>query len=163
MSEQPDTPFTIERAGTDEASFVDVFRLMLALHREGGFGVLNADKTAEGVYRALAEGMTFVARLAAGEAVGVLIMIEFPFWYSDDTFLEDRAFYVHPDFRQRPGFTGPSVGVALLHAARDEGQARNKITFITVANPDRKPKRTSMSIAGQRLGFVPIGYTIKLN
>jgi len=155
--------FTIARATADERDFDDVCDLMLELHREGGYAVLNGQKMANSIFGALEEGMTFLARSEAGEPIGVIAMIEFAFWYSDETFLEDRAFYVRPQYRVRPGFQGKSVGVELLRAVRDEGQARNKITFVTVANPDRKPKRTAMSMAGQRLGFVPIGYTLKLN
>lgn len=155
--------FVIERAGADEATFVDVFRLMIALHADGGYAPLDTDKTAKAVYHALNEGMTFLARAPGGEAVGIIALLEFSFWYSDVTFLDDRAFYVRPDYRVRPGFEGPSVGVALLRAARDEGQARNKLTFVTVTNPDRKAKAGHVAVAGHRLGFVPLGYTLQLN
>ena len=50
-----------------------------------------------------------------------------------------------------------------MKAARECAQARNKIAFVTVNNPDRRPKKTSMSLESQIAGFVPLGYTIKLN
>lgn len=145
----------IEKAGTDEASFIEAFELMVALHREGGFAPLDGEKSAAGVYTALKDGATWLARID-GKAIGVLSLVELPFWYSKDTYLQDAGFYVRPKFRKR------RVGVELMKAAREEGQRRNKIVLITVTSPDRRPKKTPMSLESQIAGFVPLGYTIKL-
>ena len=150
------SPFSIEHAGDDEASFADVYALTVALHLEGGFAALDNDKASRAVYQVLQEGLVWVARDESGEAIGTLGLTELSFWYSQDTYLQDAWLYVRPDFR------GAQVGVALMRAARAEAQARNKIVLITVTNPDRRPKATAMSLESQLAGFVPLGYTLKI-
>lgn len=148
--------FTIERAGTDEQSFIDVFTLLVELHKEGGFAPMNSQKAAEQVYSVLQQGMTLLARNERGEPVGVLPLIEVDFWYSDETFLFGKSFYVKPRYRRG------RVGVELLKAAREEGERRNKLVFIETDNPDRKPKKTRAALVMQSAGFVPLGYSIRL-
>lgn len=146
----------IERAANDEQSFCDVFDLLIGLHRDGGYAPLDVSKASANCFRMLAEGMVFVARLPDGTAIGTLAMTELTFWYAQDTFLQDAWFYVRPEYRKG------HVGVALMRAARDDAQARGKIAFITVNNPDRKPKRTTMALESQTAGYVPVGHTIKI-
>lgn len=146
---------TIEKSGTDERSFNDVFTLMLALHRAGGFAPLDVNKSAEHVYQALTDEATFLARID-GKPVGALSMVDIPFWYSRSTFLQDKGFFVAPEHRRG------QVGGALMQAVREEAQHRGRIAMVTVTNPDRRPKKTSMSLESQIAGFVPLGYTIKL-
>jgi GNAT superfamily N-acetyltransferase len=146
----------VERAGTDEKSFRDVFELLLALHREGGYAPLNLDKTAKNCFDTLTENMTFIARDDNGRAIGVLGMSERDFWFSDHTFLYGAWFYVRPKHRKG------RVGVELMRAAAREGDARNKIVFIGTDNPDRRPKKTTMSLHCLLAGYVPLGYDLKL-
>ena len=148
--------FVVERAQANEKDFCDVFELMLALYREEGYVQLDPAEAAKVIYCTLNENMTFVARLVSGEAIGALPMTELPYWYSTETMLQSIGFYVRPEHRRG------RVGVALLRAARDEGNARDKITYVTIHNPDRRPKRTRTSIESQTLGFVPLGHTLKL-
>lgn len=156
-SKKKSTPaITIEHAGTDEKSFVDVFELLVALHKEGGYAPLNGEKAARQTYGVLQEGMTLIARNGDGQAVGVLPLTEVEFWYSDETFLLGRDFYVRPRYRRG------KVGAALLKAAREEGERRGKLVFVQVDNPDRKPKKTRFSLVAQEAGFVPLGYTNRL-
>lgn len=148
---------TVERAGTDEATFADVFGLLVELHREGGFAPLNFDKATASVYRVLVEGMTFVARTETGEAIGVLGLTEAPFWYADETMLEGKWLYVRPEHR------GSAAFKELLKAARAEADACGKIAFLIVDNPDRRPKRTASAIDAQLLGYVGIGYAKRIS
>lgn len=145
----------IERLGTDEQSFSDMFELLLELHKAGGYAKLDAEKAATNAYQMMAEGMTFLARVE-GKPVGVLALTEMSFWYAQETFLQDGAFYVRPEFR------GRNVGVRLMKAAKEEAKRRKKIAFVTVNNPDRRPKKTTMSLESQTAGYVPLGYTLKI-
>lgn len=145
----------IERLANDEQSFADMFELLLELHAAGGFAKLDADKAATNAYQMLAEGMTFMARVK-GKPVGLLVLAELSFWYADETFLQECAFYVKPEYRAR------DVGVRLLKAVREEADQRNKIAFVTINNPDRRPKKTTMSLESQTAGYVPLGYTLKI-
>lgn len=145
----------IARAGTDEAAFAEVFDLLVRLHKEGGYAPLDVEKAAEACFRVLDEGMVFVAR-ADGKAIGTIALVALPFWYSTQTHLQDAWFYVVPERRRG------QAGVRLLRAVRDEAQARNKIAFITVNNPDRRPKKTKAAIESQTLGLVPVGYTLTM-
>lgn len=149
------TGLEIVRAGADEASFNEVFALLLDLHRAGGYAELDVDTAALNAYNVLKEGMTFVARLD-GKAIGTLALTELRFWYSKQTFLQDAWLYVMPEHRKGV------VGIQLMRAAKNEAQARNKIAFVTLNNPDRRPKATVMSLESQIAGYVPIGYTLKI-
>ena len=39
--------------------------------------------------------------------------------------------------------------------------ARNKILLVTVTNPDKRPKKTKMTVQSQNAGYIPVGYTIQ--
>jgi GNAT superfamily N-acetyltransferase len=167
----PPPRFSIETADAEsEDSFMDVFELMLELHKEGGYAPLDTRKAAGNVYSVMGEGMTFLARIEAphetphgtdpaGLPVGVLALTELPFWYGADshTHLLDLGFYVLPRYRRG------KVGVRLLMRARQEAQARSKVCLITVTSPDRRPRPTRATIQSQMAGFVPLGYTLRLN
>lgn len=147
---------TIERAGPDEQSFVEVFELLVALHKEGGYAPLNGEKAAREVYSVLQEGMSFVARVPDGTVVGVLCLTESPFYYSDETFLHDRGFYVRPRYRKG------RVGGLLLKAAQEEADRRGTVAFVNVTNPDRRPKKNGATLLAITAGYVPMGYLLKL-
>lgn len=147
---------TVEKAGSDERSFRDVFELCLLLHKEGGYAPLDVSKAANNCYQVLRENACFVARTQNGRAVGTLALTTLRFWYSAESFLQDAWFFVRPEYR------GGDVGVLLMRAARAEADAQAKIAFVTVNNPDRRPKQTRMSIESQVAGYVPLGYTLKI-
>lgn len=149
------TGLEIVRAGADEASFNEVFSLLLDLHKAGGYAELDVETAAANAYAVLKEGMTFVAKID-GKAIGTLALTELEFWYSKQTFLQDAWLYVMPEHRRGV------VGIQLMCAAKAEAQARNKIAFVTLNNPDRRPKATVMSLESQIAGYVPIGYTLKV-
>lgn len=145
----------VEKVKDDEASFTEVFALLLDLHKAGGYAALDVNTAATNAYTVLREGMTFVAR-KNGEAVGTIALTEIPFWYSKTTFLQDAWLFVKPKHRRG------KVGVMLMRAARDEAEKRKKIAFITVNNPDRRQKKTKASLESQTAGYVPLGYTLKI-
>jgi GNAT superfamily N-acetyltransferase len=146
----------VERATASEQHFVEVCEMLIELHREGGYAPLNCDDAAADIYQVLREDMTFIARQEL-QPVGVLGLTQTAFWYNRQAgFLMNRWFYVRPDFRHG------QVGIALLRAARAEGQARNQIVFVSVTTPDRRPKRSRTTLDAQIAGFVPLGYTLML-
>lgn len=139
----------------DEPTFLDVFSLLLQLHAAGGYAELNVDKASDNCFRVMETGLCLLARVA-GRPVGTLALAEVRFWYADTAFLQDAWFFVLPEFR------GQRVGIDLLKAAKDVADERQQILFVTVNNPDRRPKRTTMSLESQIAGYVPLGYTLKL-
>ena len=147
--------FTVEVAGTDQDSFTDVFGLLVALHKEGGYAPLDVEVAAPNAWHTMAEGMTLLARDGAGKPIGTLALTELQFWYSTDTYLQDGWFYVRPAWRNR------GVGVALMRKAREIADAKSKIMLVTVTNPDKRPKKTDMTLMSQNAGYVPVGYTIR--
>ena len=153
----PETSFTIERAGTDEATFMEVFSMLLQEHKEVGCAPLDTDKAAAHCYRILEMGMTFVARDASGSAIGTLSLKEVEFWYSRTSALFDGWFYVPPTHRNG------RVGVELLKAAAKEGQARGMLVFVMRANPNRRAKQTTTTLMAEMAGFLPVGYLLKVS
>lgn len=146
----------IERAGTDAISFCEVFELLLKLHETGGYAPLDVDKASANTYRILQEGMVFVARDDDDKVIGTLGFTEHSFWYHDSTFLQDVWFFVLPEYR------AGKVGIELMRAAKALADEKNKIAFVTVTNPARRPKATTMSLESQIAGYMPLGYTIKI-
>jgi GNAT superfamily N-acetyltransferase len=145
----------IEQAENDEKTFIDVFELLIELHKEGGYAVLDTGDTSRTTYRILSEGTALVARDKDGKAIGTLGLTELKFWYAKDTYLQDVWFFVLPEHR------GGNVGVELMRAARKIADEKNKILMVTVTNPDRRPKNTKMTIQSQNAGYIPVGYTIQ--
>lgn len=143
------------RADDSQAAFAEVFDLLLGLHKDGGYAQIDVRKAAEHCLEVMREGMTFVARVN-GVSAGTIAMTEIPFWYSQTTYLHDAWFYVKPQFR------GGKVGVRLMRAVKDEADKKDKIAFIAINNPDRKPKQTVMTVESQIAGYVPAGHILKI-
>jgi GNAT superfamily N-acetyltransferase len=172
---RPAPKFFIETVAVTEdfesnrAYFQEVFGLMLELHKEGGYAQVDLEKAGSVVAQVMTERMTFMARLEedyavskdrvdpAGMPIGVLALTEIPYWYAKTTHLLDIGFYVRPEYRSG------KVGIHLLRRARDEAEALKKVCFITITSPDRRPKRTRVSLESQMAGYVPLGYTLRLN
>lgn len=148
--------FRIERIGHDETTFREVFDLCLGEYREVGYVPINPEKVARSLYEIIDAGMTFIARDAEGKAIGTLGLIELGYWYSDETYLHDKFWFVRPEARP----TG--AGLGLLKAAKDEAQRRGKILFIGVKNPTRQWKNRTMMLESQDAGYVPFGYTMRM-
>ena len=149
------TRLRISRAKDDETSFEEILDMLIALHASGGYAPFNPVKAAEAAFRVMSEGMCWVARIG-GKPVGTLALTETAFWYGDTTFLHDAWFWVAPEHRAK------DVGVALLKAAKAEAETRNKLCFVSMTNPDRRPKKTPATIVTQLAGYVPLGYTLTL-
>lgn len=147
---------TIERVHHGETTFREVFDLCLGEYREVGYVPINPEKLARTLYEIIDEGMTFLARDAEGRAIGTIGLIELGYWYSDETYLHDKFWFVVPDSRP----TG--AGLALMKAAKEEAQRRGKILFIGVKNPNRQSKNRTMMLESQDAGFVPFGYTMRM-
>jgi len=146
----------VERVTPDEASFHDVMGLLLELHQEGGYARLNLDKLCRDTYNVISQGMSFLARNEYGAPIALIGLVEEPFYYSDTTYISSKWLYVQPAQR------GSQALKMLLRAARDEAEIRNKLLFIQIDNPDRRPKGTRMTLVAQGAGFVPLGYTLQL-
>ncbi len=146
----------IERATVDEGSFRDVFELLIELHKEGGYASMDIGKAVTGTYATIQSGAAFLARKKSGEALGVIGLQEVNFWYSHEKFLQEVWFYVRAEYRKG------LVGTKLLGAAKSEADARNMMLFVSVTNPDRKPKKTNLMVESLNAGYVPVGYTLKL-
>lgn len=148
--------FRIERVYHSETTFREVFELACAEYREVAYVPMNPEKTARTIYDIIGEGMTFLARDAEGKAIGVLALIEIGYWFSDETYLHDKFWYVRPENRPE------GVGLALLKTAKEEAQRRGKILFIGVKNPNRQWKNRTMMLESQDAGYVPFGYTMRM-
>ena len=146
----------IEIAANDEKTFCDVFDLLVEFHGEGGYAPLDRGDAARNAYAMITEGMTLIARDDDGTIIGTLAITEMKFWYSKSRFLRDAWFYVKPEHRRR------SAGLELMRAAKKIADEKNMLLFIDVNNPDRRPKKTKMTLACQTAGYVPIGFSLQL-
>ena len=145
----------VVRPENTEANFRLLFEMLLELHKIGGYAPLDVDKAAANTHDMLANGVVFIAYVD-GHPAGTIAGLELPFWYSQATHLQSIPLYVRAPFRKG------NVGKRLLKAFSEEAERRNLIAFVTIDNPDRRPKATKVSIESQSAGYVPVGYTMKL-
>ena len=145
----------VRRPETSEENFRLLFEMLLELHKIGGYAPLDADKAAAHTYDMLASGVVFLAYVD-GNPAGCIAGVEQPFWYSQATHLQSVPLYVRAPYRNG------EVGKLLLKAFADEASRRGIIGFVTIDNPDRRPKATKMSIESQLAGYVPLGFTMKV-
>jgi hypothetical protein len=145
---------TVEQAGVSREHIADVMAMLIMLHGECGLAPLEYDLVAKGCLEAIEEGHVFIARIG-DQAVGILALHESPFWYSRVTCLWGIWFYVLPEFRG-------VAGLRLLFAARQRGQEKNKIVFVSSSNPSRRAKHRVLALESQMSCFVPMGYTLRL-
>lgn len=145
----------VRRPENNEANFRLLFEMLLELHKIGGYAPLDADKAATHTYDMLANGVVFIAYVDSQPA-GCIAGVEQPFWYSQVTHLQSVPLYVRAPYRNG------SVGRRLLRAFAEEADRRGIIGFVTIDNPDRRPKATTMSIESQLAGYVPLGFTMKV-
>ncbi len=145
----------IEAPANTEANFNILFEMLLELHKIGGYAPLDVDKAAFHTYDMLATGIVFIAYVD-GTPAGVIAGVEQPFWYSQATHMQSIPLYVRAPYRKG------QVGRMLLKAFAEEADRRGIIAFVSIDNPDRRPKATKVSIESQLAGYVPVGYTMKL-
>ena len=167
MSRRRKPAFTIERVRLEvnddgdkivpEQAFVEIFELTIALQKEAGIFPLSFEKAAASVYRTLAQEMTLVARSKGGTVVGAIGFEETSSYYSDETMLWDKWFYVLPEHR------GGAVGKALLRESTKLAEERGKIAMVTISNPDRQTKSpVRLARAAYDVGFIPRSYSLRL-
>lgn len=116
----------VERAGADEETFLEIFDLLLALHKEAGRGPLAPEKAAEACYRVLSEGVCFIAKVGK-KTVGTIAATEVPHWYSDETFFQRAWFFVAPKHRKK------TVAQDLMRAAADYAEQNGKAILTSIA------------------------------
>ena len=148
--------FTIGRAKEDEATFVEVLGLCAKQARQGAFAPLNTDKVSMHAYRMMADGLMILARNAAGKAIAMLPLSEEMLAYADQTYLQNLGLWIEPEWR--------TTGVlrALLAEARRETEKRETFCLITITDPDRRKKGGRAIQESEMIGFVSVGYTLKL-
>lgn len=146
--------FRIEKAVQNEKDFTDIFFLLLKLYELNGYAALDPNKAAGQLYEGLKSDAAWIAR-KDGQPVGTLVLVEIPYWYSQDKYLETMGFYVEPEHR---GLIGP----ALMRAAREEAKSRGKVALITSSNPHKRAKTRGFSLEAEIAGFAPMGFVIRV-
>jgi len=144
----------IVRADSTEETYRGILKmLVLEMHPEVGLEPLDADRTMDGVYDCLTNGVVFNA-IDGDKLAGSVGAIAFAgWWYSTSVTLFDRWFYVRRDYR------GGDVGTKLEAALRNEAESRNMRAYLALSNPNRV-KRGRVAEIGL---FQPIGRIVRLN
>lgn len=155
MSKRKRLKVSIRKMKADEADFAILFEMLLELHKIGGYAPLDVEKAAGNAFDLLENGVALVAYVD-GKPAGAIAGVETDFWYSQQKHLQSIPLYVREAYRNR------NVGKVLLKAFAQEAESRGIPAFVTIDNPDRRPKATKMSIESQIAGYVPLGYTLKI-
>ena len=92
------------RVATSE-DFNEIMNLALPACAENGFVNPSPERLAEEIWPALQQhnGICGVVGKSGGKIEGVVLLRIGSMWYSDDSVLEERAIFVHPDFRAVKG------------------------------------------------------------
>lgn len=125
-----------------------VCRLLLELHREVGIAPVNHDKLVRQCYSVLTEKRTF-GLFANGGFVGSLGLVRATHYYSDEAYLQDKWFYVRPEYRGFGGFR-------LLRRGMREAD-RMVIPLIV---DDTHPARAARN---RRLVYIPKAYRARVS
>ena len=86
----------------DETGFARTFELLRMLHAETPHAQLSLPKLHQGLADVIEQGVVVVSVTRAGELAGTVGLAEESPWFSDDRWLSDRFFFVHPRHRRTP-------------------------------------------------------------
>ncbi|HWW46326.1 MAG TPA: hypothetical protein VNZ94_00605 [Xanthobacteraceae bacterium] len=123
------------RAAVSDQDAIAIHRMLMQNGHEIAIAPVNPVKVMQEVYgliKADAGAATLMA-MDGDELVGVLGLVQVPFWYSDDHLIMDRIFYVLPANRG-------TAGRRLVSAARSIADGAKQILMIAQTNPTRRPK-----------------------
>ena len=121
----------IRRLEQSSRDITDLARLLIDMHASSGLALppLNMTKVLQAVWECEQSGIVFVAeRETDGGLTGAIGIVETPHWFSDETFLTDRFYYV----RQEDRASGAAVG--LLNAAKKYASILQKPLSVAVWN-----------------------------
>lgn len=92
------------RVGTP-ADVHDVMELAILGSRENGFVNPNKEKLLDDVWQALNKNHGIMGLIGppGGKPQGAVLLRITTLWYSDDRVLEERAIFIHPDYRAAKG------------------------------------------------------------
>ena len=86
----------------DEVGFARAFDLLRMLHAETPHASLSPAKLHQGLAEVVEHGTVIVSLTRDGDLAGAVGLIEDAPWFSDDRWLTDRFFFVHPRHRRTP-------------------------------------------------------------
>ena len=129
---------------------IEIFDLLFIMHSEMGQGRFSDEKVVFYIRYHIEENRIFIIK-EEGVIIAVLGIELVSYWYSEDQYLIDTFFYVHPHFRK----TGAAT--LLMEAARENAKNLNLKLKIAVVNPERAKQRV-VPIHG----YTPDGYIMEL-
>jgi hypothetical protein len=144
------------RLAQDEVDAVLVFRALKSFYDEGGVpGTFSEVKTLANVLSMVRDPGRAALMAMDGETVaGVLCLVEEgPHWWSEvDYFIQDKGFYVFPQYRQG------DAGKLLLQEAKLLSNHRQMPVYVSIFNGRRKRGgRSEWERVGATLGYQPRG------
>lgn len=144
------------RMAADEVDAVLVFRALKAFHDGGGVpGAFDPVKVLANVLSMVRDpGRTALMAMDGDIVAGVLCLVRAGnyWWSSTDSFIEDKGFYVYPQYE------GQDAGKLLLDEAKALSDHMRLPVFITVFNGRRKRGgRSQWERLGATLGYQPRG------
>lgn len=121
--------------------------LAVNMHDESPFPLppINADKLIKGLMRS-----TVIVWEVNDTIGGFIALQEGEFWYSDERFVADLLFYVHPDHRKS------KAGLSLLKAAQQYARIKELPLFMAPVNGVDVDRKDALY---KRLGMRKLGGT----
>jgi hypothetical protein len=121
--------------------------LSVCMHDESPFALppINPDKLIKGLMRS-----TVIVWETNDVIGGFIALQEGHFWYSDERFVADQLFYVHPDYRKS------KAGISLLKAAQQYARIKELPLFMAPVNGVDVDRKDALY---KRLGMRKLGGT----
>jgi hypothetical protein len=133
-----------------------IFAFLVRMHKEGvgipeELAPLDHDKALLAIYDVVTKGHVIMA-YDGEQLVGVLGVVRFTVWYSQNNMLSERFFYIEPSYRDGP------VMRAILRRARDLANEQRLFLQLTISNFHKdRPARSSLERIGDVLSYFPRG------
>lgn len=145
------------RIAESEQDIALIFRAYKQMHDEGGVpGTFHQMKTMTNIVRLVrGPGACVLMAMDGDELAGVLSLYEEAYWWSEDSHIGDKGFYILPEYRQGDAFS------VLMTAAKQASDDSGLPVFITIFNAKRRRgAHAEWERIGATLGYINQGAAI---
>lgn len=107
-----------------------IVALLKEFAKEGAVTPVNWNKVAQAVEDIIDDGICILLR-DGRKVIGSAGLIEAELWYSDETVIGDKWFYIHPDYRSAENFE------ALKEACKSVAQDKGMLLILSISSEHR--------------------------
>ncbi len=144
----------ISRPATTAMDAALIFTHLLPMHAEVGRAPLDHKKMLANVAHSVMRHAAYVVEDVSGDEPRIIAsmgLIELDYWYSQDSYLSEVWFYVHPDYRD-----GEAARLLLAEARQLSERTGLSVMLVAFSEKRQRPRNGLERIATQ-VSFAPAG------